>query len=60
MQMTAKHQKVLSAAKTKSGFPLGVYTREAHELRDAGLIKIGHKYSAVGTSSLRWFAMEAA
>jgi hypothetical protein len=58
--MTAKHQKILSMAKTKSGAPLGIYTKEAHELRDAGLIKIGHKYSKVGASSLRWFATEAA
>jgi hypothetical protein len=58
--MTAKHLKILSASKTKNGFPLGVYTKEAHELRDAGLIKVGHKYSKVGANSLRWFATEAA
>jgi hypothetical protein len=52
---TAKHQKVLALAATKSGCPTGLYVAEASELRAAGLIERREHISAVGARSLRWF-----
>lgn len=57
---TAKQEKILSMSRTKCGAPLGLYDKEAKELRADGLIRLGEKYSAVGARSLRWFATEGA
>lgn len=55
MTITPKHQKVLALAQAKTGCPLGIYSKEANELRAAGMIECREHFSAVGSRSLRWF-----
>lgn len=56
--MTAeqKKQKILAAIASRGWSAMDNYLKEAHELRDAGLIKLGERFSTGGNRKLVWVA----
>ena len=56
MTAEAKKETILAAIRSRGWHVLDVYLNEAKELRDAGLIKMGERYSTGGNRKLVWVA----
>lgn len=56
MTAAAKKEKILSVIANRGWISMDLYLTEAHQLRDAGLIKAGERFSVGGNRKLVWVA----
>lgn len=56
MTTEAKKAKILACIASRGWFTCDIYLTEAHELRAAGIIKLGARYSVGGNRKSVWVA----
>lgn len=56
MPAETKKERILAGIKARGWSVMDLYYKEACELREAGLIKVGTRYSTGGNRKLVWVA----